>query len=191
MRMLSAVLPRRVYMVPGYHGLALGVLAASHYKESFRAPFKGALGAYASFLPYGHPSVRVSPPLPRHRSVMSLPHTVDSASPSLGGKRLILGLHEDIVWSAMRLLFFQRHEQLWRRGCVAEQVDPPRSHGFPPHISRVQGPQGQSTPEHACARFAAGGTRSPCDWRHACSAASQRRSRCAAFRSLVQKGMHL
>lgn len=39
----------------GYHGLALGVLAASHYKESFRAPFKGALGGYAAFLPFGHP----------------------------------------------------------------------------------------------------------------------------------------
>jgi len=43
----------------GYHGLALGVLAASHYKESFRAPFQGALGGYASFLPFGHPEEEI------------------------------------------------------------------------------------------------------------------------------------
>jgi len=70
----------------GYHGLALGVLAASHYKESFRAPFKGALGAYASFLPYGHPSVRVppAPPPPRHHSALTASR---STSPGFRGRR--------------------------------------------------------------------------------------------------------
>jgi len=37
----------------GYHGMGLGVLAASHYRESFRAPFAGLLGGYSSFLPWG------------------------------------------------------------------------------------------------------------------------------------------
>jgi len=37
----------------GYHGMSLGVLSASHYREGFRAPFDGLLGGYAQWLPFG------------------------------------------------------------------------------------------------------------------------------------------
>jgi 4-aminobutyrate aminotransferase-like enzyme len=36
----------------GYHGMSLGVLSASHYREGFRAPFDGLLGGYAQWLPF-------------------------------------------------------------------------------------------------------------------------------------------
>jgi 4-aminobutyrate aminotransferase-like enzyme len=36
----------------GYHGLSYGTLAACGYKESFRAPFTGQLGAHVTLAPY-------------------------------------------------------------------------------------------------------------------------------------------
>jgi 4-aminobutyrate aminotransferase-like enzyme len=36
----------------GYHGMSLGALAVSHYRESFRAPFATRTGPEATFLPY-------------------------------------------------------------------------------------------------------------------------------------------
>ncbi len=39
----------------GYHGLTLGVLPASHYREGFRAPFRGVTGDFVSFAGYGEP----------------------------------------------------------------------------------------------------------------------------------------
>lgn len=39
----------------GYHGLTLGVLPASHYREGFRAPFRALTGDFARFRPYGEP----------------------------------------------------------------------------------------------------------------------------------------
>jgi len=41
----------------GYHGLTLGVLPASHYREGFRRPFRGLMGDFVSFHPYGEPLV--------------------------------------------------------------------------------------------------------------------------------------
>ncbi len=37
----------------GYHGMSLGALAVSHYREPFRAPFRGRTGEDATFLPFG------------------------------------------------------------------------------------------------------------------------------------------
>ena len=36
-----------------YHGLSLGVLPASHYREEFRSPFAGLLHPYADYEPWG------------------------------------------------------------------------------------------------------------------------------------------
>ena len=36
-----------------YHGMSLGALAVSHYKEPFRAPFAGLLGPLADHVPFG------------------------------------------------------------------------------------------------------------------------------------------
>jgi len=36
-----------------YHGMSLGALAVSHYKEGFRAPFAGRLGPLADWVPFG------------------------------------------------------------------------------------------------------------------------------------------
>jgi len=37
----------------GYHGMSLGALAVSHYREAFRAPFAGRSGDEATFLSFG------------------------------------------------------------------------------------------------------------------------------------------
>ncbi len=37
----------------GYHGMSLGALSASHYREAFRAPFSGRVGPSAAWLPWG------------------------------------------------------------------------------------------------------------------------------------------
>ncbi len=37
----------------GYHGISLGALSVSHYKEAFREPFAGRLGSQAAYLPFG------------------------------------------------------------------------------------------------------------------------------------------
>jgi 4-aminobutyrate aminotransferase/(S)-3-amino-2-methylpropionate transaminase len=40
----------------GYHGMSLGALAVSHYRESFRVPFRGRAGQEATFVPFSaHP----------------------------------------------------------------------------------------------------------------------------------------
>ena len=39
----------------GYHGMSLGILSVSHYREGFRAPFQDLLGGYANWLPFGAP----------------------------------------------------------------------------------------------------------------------------------------
>ena len=36
-----------------YHGLSLGALTVSHYKEPFRAPFRGLMGPTADWVPFG------------------------------------------------------------------------------------------------------------------------------------------
>ncbi len=36
-----------------YHGLSLGALSVSHYKEPFRAPFRGLMGRTADWVPFG------------------------------------------------------------------------------------------------------------------------------------------
>ena len=38
-----------------YHGMSLGVLPASHYRDSFRAPFSGLLRPYAEYKHWGEP----------------------------------------------------------------------------------------------------------------------------------------
>ena len=37
----------------GYHGMSLGILSASHYRQGFRVPFQDLLGGYADWLPFG------------------------------------------------------------------------------------------------------------------------------------------
>ena len=37
----------------GYHGMSLGALSASHYREEFRAPFAGRVGPAATWLAWG------------------------------------------------------------------------------------------------------------------------------------------
>ena len=37
----------------GYHGMSLGALSASHYRQEFRAPFVGRVGPPATWLPWG------------------------------------------------------------------------------------------------------------------------------------------
>lgn len=44
---------RVITFTGGYHGLSLGVLPASHYRPSFRAPFVGITGDFVRFAPWG------------------------------------------------------------------------------------------------------------------------------------------
>lgn len=60
----TAVLATGRYRVLGfegsYHGLSLGILPASHYREPFREPFAGLTGRWASWLPYGAPEADIA-----------------------------------------------------------------------------------------------------------------------------------
>lgn len=44
-----------ITFVGSYHGMSLGVLPASHYRDSFRRPFAGLLTSYAEYLRWGEP----------------------------------------------------------------------------------------------------------------------------------------
>ncbi len=51
----------------GYHGMSLGALSASHYREAFRRPFADRVGPLATWLPWGASAGSVAAALSEHR----------------------------------------------------------------------------------------------------------------------------